>query len=135
MVESISLGNVLTIIALIVSLFIFYFKIANKITAQASAAEIRMETHIATADERMKAFETRIGELLTACANCYLKAKYEKLTTDVVDIKNKQDKRIVELPLQLQAIQKELTDIRISVKQLVDDNKWNGVDDRRKQGQ
>uniref|UniRef100_A0A6M3J757 Uncharacterized protein n=1 Tax=viral metagenome TaxID=1070528 RepID=A0A6M3J757_9ZZZZ len=97
MAEAISLGNVLTIIIFIVGLATHLIVITAILTKWKTATSMRMEN-----------FEKLVATIMASCASCYLKKATDDLEIKVAVVKTEQDRRIVELPLQLEAIRTEM---------------------------
>ena len=101
MTEAISLGNVLTIIIFVVGLA------THLIIITASITKWKTETSV-----RLDVFEKTCTNIMSACNSCYLKKKHEEVSNMVNLLKERQDKRIAELPLQLEFIRNELSTLR-----------------------
>ncbi len=108
--ESISLGNVLTIVSIIGGLGIHLVIMSNKIAK-----------HMAISDEKFISFEKAINAIITTCSSCYLKKKYDEMDALITHIKSEQDKRIAESPLQLDAIWKELRRLNESIDRMIEE--------------
>ena len=105
MTEVITLGNVLTIISIILAAAIHIIIVSNKLSS-----------FMATTSERLNSMDAKLKETTAICQNCYLKSEMNSQKADIDNMKFEQTKLKAELPLKLDAIEKELREIKDTIK-------------------